>query len=44
MKKYGRNDGMMLLADMIFPGGITLIKVGSDHFLMDQDLDVTTVA
>ena len=44
MKKYGPNDGMVLLADMIFPGGITLVKVGSDHFLMDQDLDITTVA
>lgn len=44
MQKYGPNDGMVLLADMIFPGGITLVKLGSDHFLMDQDLDITTVA
>ena len=44
MKKYGPNDGMVLLSDMILPGGITLTKIGSDHFLMDQHLDVTSVA
>jgi hypothetical protein len=44
MQKYGPNDGMVLLADMIFPGGITVAEVGSDHFLMDQHLDVTAVA
>jgi hypothetical protein len=44
MRKYGPNDGMVLLADMIFPGGITLAEVGSDHFLFDQHLDVTAVA
>jgi hypothetical protein len=44
MKKYGPNDGMVLLSDMILPGGITLTKFGSDHFLMDQHLDVTSVA
>jgi len=44
MRKYGPNDGMVLLADMILPGGITLTEIGSDHFLMDRHLDVTTVA
>jgi hypothetical protein len=44
MKKYGPNDGMVLLADMIFPGGITLTEIGSDHFRMDQRLDVKSVA
>jgi hypothetical protein len=44
MQKYGPNDGMVLLADMIFPGGITLAELGSDHFLMDQHLDVTAMA
>lgn len=44
MRKYGPNDGMVLLADMIFPGGITAVEVGSDHFLMDHHLDVTAVA
>jgi hypothetical protein len=44
LQKYGPNDGMVLLGDMIFPGGVTLAVLGSDHFLMDQHLDVTAVA
>ena len=44
MRKYGPNDGMVLLADMIFPGGITLTELGSDHFLMNDHLDITAVA
>jgi len=33
MKKYGPNDGMVLLSDMILPGGITLTKFGVTTFL-----------
>ena len=44
MKKYGPNDGMVLLSDMILPGGITLTKFGSDPFRMVQQLDATSVA
>jgi hypothetical protein len=44
MLKYGPNDGMVLLADTIFPAGVTLAELGSDHFLMDRHLDITTVA
>ena len=44
LRKYGPNDGMVLLADMIFPGGVTLVELGSDHFLMSDHLDVTAVA
>ena len=43
MRKHGPNDGMVLLADTVYPGGVTLAQVGSDHFLM-YSLDVTTVA
>src|SRR5207245_11467619 len=44
MRRSGPNDGMVLLADTIFPGGVTLAELGSDHFLMDRHLDITTVA
>ncbi len=44
MQKYGPNDGIVLLADTMYPDGITLIELGSDHFLMDQHLDITAVA
>lgn len=42
--KYGPNDGIMLLADMILPGGVTLIELGSDHFMFNHSLDITAVA
>jgi hypothetical protein len=35
---------VLLLSDMIFPGGITLAELGSDHFLLSDHLDITTVA
>ena len=44
LRKYGPNDGILLLSDMIFPGGVTLAEIGSDHFLLDQHLDATAVA
>ena len=44
LAKYGPNDGVLLLSDMIFPGGITLAELGSDHFLLSDHLDITTVA
>jgi len=44
LQKHGPNDGVLLLSDMIFPGGITLAELGSDHFLLSDHLDITTVA
>lgn len=44
MRKYGPNDGNVLLPDMIFPGGITLFELGNDHFMRNRPLDVATVA
>jgi len=34
----------LLLSDMIYPGGITLAELGSDHFLLNDHLDITSVA
>jgi hypothetical protein len=44
LRKYGPNDGVSLLADSIFPGGITVADVGNDHFMRAKPMDVTTVA
>jgi hypothetical protein len=44
LRKYGPNDGSLLLADMIFPGGVTLPRLGSDHMQMNNNLDIVTVA
>ena len=44
LRKYGPNDGVLLLADMIFPGGVTLARLGIDHLQMNKGIDITTVA
>jgi hypothetical protein len=44
LRKHGPNDGLSLLSDLIFPGGLTLADLGRDHFLLDDELDVTTLA
>src|SRR5262245_4381591 len=44
LRKYGPNDGNVLLADMVFPGGVTLTQLGSDHFMRNRPLDISTVA
>jgi hypothetical protein len=43
LSRHGPNDGILLLSDMIFPGGITVAELGLDHFLLDQNLDAATV-
>jgi hypothetical protein len=42
--KYGPNDGVVLLADTIFPSGVILAELGSDHFLFNKAPDIKTVA
>ena len=44
LRAFGPNDGLALLPDLIVPGGVTLAEVGHDHFLFDEEVDVTTVA
>ena len=44
LRKYGPNDGLVLLPDMIIPRGVTLAELGSDHFLINEHLDVKSVA
>ena len=44
LRNHGPNDGITLLSDSIFPGGVTLTELGRDHFLLNGHIDVTTVA
>jgi hypothetical protein len=44
LRKYGPNDGLVLLSDMIIPRGVTLTELGSDHFLINEHLNVKSVA
>ncbi len=44
LRKYGPNDGTILLSDEIFPSGVTLTELGGDHFMRNKPLDIVTVA
>jgi hypothetical protein len=44
LRKYGPNDGIVLLPDMIFPDGVTLAQVGSDHLRLNDHMDIAGVA
>jgi len=43
LSKHGPNDGILLLADLIYPGAISVAELGLDHFLLDRDSDSATV-
>jgi hypothetical protein len=44
LRKYGPNDGVLLLSDMIFPGGVTLTELDEDHLMRGKPVDIATVA
>jgi hypothetical protein len=44
LQKYGPNDGVLLLPDMIFPGGVTLTELDEDHLMRGRPVDIATVA
>ncbi len=44
LRKYGPNDGRVLLADAIVPQGQTLLEPGRDHFFQDSEIDIKTAA
>lgn len=44
LKRYGPNDGVVLLADTVWPGGVNVISLGSDHLFTPRRDDVHTVA
>jgi hypothetical protein len=43
MRKHGPNDGFVLLADTIYPGGVTLTELGMDHFIL-YNVEALTVS
>ncbi len=44
LQRHGPNDGLSLLPDLILPGRLTLADIGRDHFLLDDELDIRTLA
>jgi hypothetical protein len=44
LRREGPNDGLMLITDEIFPGGITVVELGLDHYFQDEEIDLKTAA
>jgi hypothetical protein len=45
LRPEGPNDGLVLLTDVIAPGSLTVVALGSDHFLAeDPEIDRKSVA
>jgi hypothetical protein len=44
LRKYGPNDGVLLLPDMIFPGGVTLTELNDDHLMRGKPVAIAAVA
>jgi len=45
LRSDGPNDGLVLLTDVIAPGSLTVVALGSDHFFAeDPEIDRKTVA
>src|SRR5262245_6014189 len=44
MRQYGPNDGVVLLADAVWPGGANLVALGSDHLLTELQDDAAGFA
>jgi hypothetical protein len=42
--REGPNDGLALIADEIFPGGVTIVELGLDHYFQDREIDLKTAA
>jgi hypothetical protein len=44
LRRHGPNDGVVLLADAVWPGGANLVALGSDHFLAALQEDAPSLA
>ena len=44
LRAHGPNDGLSLLPDLIYPGAATLVELGRDHFLLDDQTEAATLA
>lgn len=44
LRRHGPNDGVVLLADAVWPGGANLVALGSDHFLTPLQEDAHGLA
>lgn len=43
LRAHGPNDGVSLLADLVYPHAATLVEVGQDHFLLDEQSEAAAI-
>jgi hypothetical protein len=44
LRRHGPNDGVVLLADTVWPGGINLVSIGPDHLFAPREDDAYGLA
>ena len=44
LRKHGPNDGLTLITDELIPNSVMIAEIGLDHFYLDPEIDLKTVA
>jgi hypothetical protein len=44
LRRHGPNDGVVLLADTVWPGGVNLVSIGPDHLFAPREDDAYSLA
>ena len=44
LRRHGPNDGAVLLADSVWPGGVNIVTIGPDHLFAPRDDDAHSLA
>lgn len=44
LRRHGPNDGAVLLADTVWPGGVNIVSIGPDHLFAPREDDAHTLA
>jgi len=44
LRTLGPNDGLTLITDEIIPNSVTIAELGLDHYYLDPEIDLKTVA
>ena len=44
LRRHGPNDGAVLLADTVWPGGINVVALGPDHLFAPRENDAHSLA
>lgn len=44
MRRFGPNDGIVLLSEQILKNGHVVLAIGSDHWFQDPEIEIKTIA